>query len=375
MGGAEPRAKRLFNVSKFFDRLETVAKRFDEIEAALAHPSHTFDQARYTALVKERAAIEETVSVYRRYKKTLQEIAANEALLKDRSDPELHELAEEEAKTLRERSAQILEQLQLLMIPKDPDDEKDVFIEIRAGAGGDEAAIFAGDLARMYMRYAERERMKVELVSENESDAGGYKEIVFAVKNNSPYRHFKHESGVHRVQRVPATESQGRVHTSTATVAVLPQVEENIDVEINSVDLQIDTYKASGAGGQHVNKTESAIRITHVPSGIVVASQQERSQNQNRAKAMEMLRAMLYDRKRREAEEVVGSMRRSQVGTGDRSEKIRTYNYPQDRISDHRIDQNFGNIRGVMDGDMGHIVEELLKDERARALAGEEPAA
>jgi peptide chain release factor 1 len=292
-------------------------------------------------------------------------------LLKDRSDPELAQLAEEEVKGLREKGKELEDRLQLLLIPKDPHDEKDVFIEIRAGAGGDEAAIFAGDLARMYMRYAESQGMRVELVSQSESDAGGYKEIVFAVKGHSPYRHFKHESGVHRVQRVPVTEAQGRVHTSTATVAVLPQVDDDFQVEIKSSDLQIDTYKSSGAGGQYVNKTESAIRITHVPTGLIVASQQERSQIQNREKAMQMLRAMLYDKKRREAEEAVGSMRRSQVGTGDRSEKIRTYNYPQDRITDHRINQNFGNLRGVMDGAMGHIVDELLKDERTRLLAGE----
>lgn len=272
---------------------------------------------------------------------------------------------------LRERRKAIEVELQLLMMPKDPDDEKDIFIEIRAGAGGDEAAIFAGDLARMYMRYAEAERMKVESVSENQSETGGYKEIVFAVKGNGPYKNFKHESGVHRVQRVPVTESQGRVHTSTATVAVLPQVEEDVEVDIRASDLQIDTYKSSGAGGQYVNKTESAIRITHVPTGIIVASQQERSQIQNREKAMQMLRAMLHDRKRREAEEAMGSMRRSQVGTGDRSEKIRTYNYPQDRITDHRLNQNFGNMRAIMDGGMGHIVDGLLQDERARRLAGE----
>ena len=279
-------------------------------------------------------------------------------------------MAEEEVKGLRERRKELEDSLQLLLIPKDPDDDKDVFVEIRAGAGGDEAAIFAGDLARMYMRYAESLGMRAELVSQSESEAGGFKEIVFGVKGHSPYRHFKHESGVHRVQRVPVTESQGRVHTSTATVAVLPQVDDDFQVEIRPSDLQIDTYKSSGAGGQYVNKTESAIRITHVPSGLVVASQQERSQIQNREKAMQMLRARLYDLKRREAEEAVGSMRRSQVGTGDRSEKIRTYNYAQDRITDHRINQNFGNLRGVMDGNMGHIVDELLKDERTRLLAG-----
>jgi len=357
------------------ERLDEIVKRFDEIDAELANPQGAFDQSRFAALLKERAAIEETVETYRGYKATLSELAQNEALLRDRSEPELHALAQEEAETLRARMKQFEERLNALLIPKDPDDDRDVFIEIRAGAGGDEAAIFAGDLARMYMRYAEAQGMKVELVSESESDAGGYKEIVFGVTGSGAYRRFKHESGVHRVQRVPATESQGRVHTSTATVAVLPQLDEDIEVDIKPSELQIDTFKSSGAGGQYVNKTESAIRITHVPSGIIAASQQERSQIQNREKAMQMLRSMLYDRKRREAQEAVGSMRRSQVGTGDRSEKIRTYNYPQDRITDHRIDQSFGNIRSLMDGGMDRIVEELLKDERARLLSGETTAA
>ncbi|PZR56054.1 MAG: peptide chain release factor 1 [Candidatus Meridianibacter frigidus] len=356
-----------------YQRLETSTKRFDEIEAELAHPAGEFDQARYTALLKERFALEEIVGAYRALKKNLADSVANQALLKDRSDPELHALAEEEARALQAQGQKLEARLQMLMIPKDPNDERDVFIEIRGGAGGDEANIFAGDLARMYMRYAESLGMKVEVASLSESDAGGYREIVFGVKGgDAPYRRFKHESGVHRVQRVPQTEAQGRVHTSTATVAVLPQIEEdNSEIEIRPGDLEIDTFKASGAGGQHVNKTESAIRITHVPSGIIVACSEERSQLQNRERAMQMLRSMLYDRKRREAQEAVGSMRRSQVGTGDRSEKIRTYNYPQDRITDHRINQSFGNLRGVMDGDMGRIVDELLKDERARALAGE----
>ncbi len=352
-------------------RLDTTVRRFDEIERELANPAGGFDQARFTSLVKERAQMEETVAAYRRYRKALEELEASQQLQNETTDPDMRELAQEEIKELRAQREQLEDELQVLMIPKDPNDEKDIFIEIRAGAGGDEAAIFGGDLARMYMRYAETHAMKVELVSENESDAGGYKEIVFAVKGNQAYRHFKHESGVHRVQRVPATEAQGRIHTSTATVAVLPQVDEDVDIEIKAADLQIDTYKASGAGGQYVNKTESAIRITHVPSGIIVASQQERSQMQNREKAMTMLRSMLYEQQQRERDEAMGTLRRSQVGTGDRSEKIRTYNFPQDRVTDHRINESYGNIRGIMDGDVGVIIDDLLKDEQARLLAGE----
>jgi len=358
-----------------YERLEATVKRFDEIEAELAHPGE-YDQSRVTALARERAALEETVETYRKWKAAREAIEANSALMRESDDAELRALAEDEDRVLRERERAYDQQLQALLVPKDPNDEKDVFIEVRAGAGGDEASIFAADLARMYMRYAESQKMKTETVSMSESESGGYKEIVFAVKGNAPYKDFKHESGVHRVQRVPVTEAAGRVHTSTATVAVLPIVEEDTaGVEINAKDLEIDTFKASGAGGQHVNKTESAVRITHVPTGIVVACSEERSQLQNRDRAMQMLRSVLYDRKRREAEEAVGSMRRSQVGTGDRSEKIRTYNFPQDRITDHRVNQNFGNLRGVMDGTLGHIIEELQKDERARLLAGEDGAA
>ncbi len=352
-------------------RLDTTVRRFDEIEASLANPQGGFDQEKFTALVKERSQLEDTVAAYRAYRKTTGELAESEKLSRESDDPEMRELADAEAKELRVKKLQLEDDLQRLMIPKDPNDEKDVFIEVRAGAGGDEAAIFAGDLARMYMRFAEANGMRTELVSENESDAGGYKEIVFGVKGPSPYRTFKHESGVHRVQRVPATEAQGRIHTSTATVAVLPEVDEDVEIEIKSTDLQIDTYKSSGAGGQYVNKTESAIRITHVPSGIIVASQQERSQTQNRAKAMTMLRAMLYERQQREKEEAQGSLRRSQVGSGDRSEKIRTYNFPQDRVTDHRINESYGNIRGIMDGALQPIVDDLLADEQARLLAGE----
>ncbi len=355
-----------------YARLDTMDRRFHEIEAELANPAGTFDQARYTALVKERAQLEAPVETFRRLRKTEREIAANYALARE-SQGELRELAEEESRTLQAQGEQLESDLQQLMAPRDPNDDRDVFVEIRAGTGGDEAGIFAGDLARMYLRFAERLGMRVELTSENVNDAGGYREIVFAVRGAGAYRHLKHESGVHRVQRVPETEAQGRIHTSTATVAVLPQVDDDdAEIEIRPADLQIDTYKSSGAGGQHVNKTESAIRITHLPSGFIVASQQERSQQQNREKAMQMLRALLYDRKRREQEEALGSMRRSQVGTGDRSEKIRTYNFPQDRVTDHRVNRSYGNIRAVMDGELGQIVDELLTDERARMLAGEE---
>lgn len=349
------------------ERLDTTSRRFDEIEAELAAAGGAFDQAKYTALVKERARLEETVEAYRAYRAIRKALEENAALLRD---PEMRELAEEEERALRARREALEAELAELLIPKDPNDDKDVFMEIRAGAGGDEAAIFAGDLARMYARYAESRHMKVSVVSESPSEAGGYKEIVFSIKGDSPYRWFKHESGVHRVQRVPATEAQGRIHTSTATVAVLPEVDEDVPIEIKPADLHVDTYKASGAGGQYVNKTESAVRITHVPTGVVVASQQERSQQQNRERAMSMLRAVLYERKQREQEEAVGSLRRSQVGTGDRSEKIRTYNYPQDRVTDHRTNHSYGNIRAIVDGDIGDIVEDLLRDERARLLAG-----
>ena len=354
------------------DRLETLSKRFDEIDAALAGLAGGYDQERVIALSKERATLEPTVDAYREYRRVAQEIAGNDALLADRADEEMHALAVEEGERLERQRGEIEARLTELLLPRDPNDTKDVFIEIRAGAGGDEASLFAAELARMYARYAEAKRTKVDVVSQNESESGGVKEIVLNLRGGEPYRHFKYESGVHRVQRVPVTEAAGRVHTSTATVAVLPEAEE-VDVHIDPKDLEIDTFKASGAGGQHVNKTESAIRITHRPSGVVVACSEERSQLQNRERAMQMLRSVLLDRKQREADEAMGSLRRSQVGTGDRSEKIRTYNFPQDRITDHRIGESFGNLRGVLEGDLDRIVTLLQRDERERLLGGGGP--
>ena len=348
-----------------FTRLGGMESRLAEIDAELAEPGTASDQGRLIALTKERATLEQPVEAYRRLEALSRQLAEAQALT---ADPEMHELAQAEVQELERGIAALNEELRLLLLPKDPYDEKSIFVEVRAGTGGEEAALFASELARMYMRYAENLGYRVELLSISEADAGGYKEAVFAVNGKGAYRHFKFESGVHRVQRVPATESQGRVHTSTATVAVMPEADE-VDVEINARDLQIDTYKSSGAGGQHVNKTESAIRITHVPTGIVVACQEERSQLQNRERAMGMLRAALLDRKIREQQEERSTLRRSQVGTGERSEKIRTYNFPQDRITDHRLNQNFGNIRGVMEGDMGKIVEQLWQHEQAELLA------
>jgi len=358
------RKDRMFNL----DRLDHVARRFDEIESALANPSGAFDQERFTAIVRERASIEPTVATYRAYRRLLAEIVANDELLVD-GDAELREMAAEEAKRLRARRDALEAELTELMLPRDPNDGKNVFIEVRAGAGGDEASLFAAELARMYARFAETRRMRVEILSQSESEAGGCKEMTLAISGDEPYRHFKYESGVHRVQRVPATEAAGRVHTSTATVAVLPEADADAPIEIRSTDLQVDTFKASGAGGQHVNKTESAIRITHVPSGIVVSCSEERSQLQNRDRAMQMLRSRLAERKRREEDERLGTLRRSQVGTGDRSEKIRTYNFPQDRITDHRIGESFQNIRVVLDGDMERMIGRLQQDEKSRLLA------
>ena len=298
-------------------RLSAVEARFDELNERLAALSTSFDPQANKKLSKERAQLEPIVQANRRHRTLLEQLKEAESMLRD-PDAAIADLARTEAASLRAQVAQQEAQLRALLVPKDPNDEKDIFIEIRAGTGGDEAGLFAGDLLRMYVKFAERHKLKTELVSASESEAGGYKEAVLAVRGAGTYRLFKHESGVHRVQRVPVTEASGRIHTSTATVAVLPEAD-SVEIEINPADLQIDTYRAQGAGGQHVNKTESAVRITHKPTGVVVACQEERSQLQNRDRAMQLLRAHLYEQKLREQEEATASARRSQVGTGDRS--------------------------------------------------------
>src|SRR5450755_3204293 len=349
------------------NRLAAVEVRFNDIEARLAAMGANYDPEESTKLAKERASLEPVVRTYYELKAAQQQLADAAGMARD-TDPDIVAMARAEVQSLRAHTADLAERLKVLLVPKDPNDDKDIFVEIRAGTGGDEASLFAGDLMRMYARFAEARKLKHELVSTVETQAGGFKEVILGVKGAGSYRLFKHESGVHRVQRVPATEASCRIHTSTAAVAVMPEVEA-FEIEINPVDLQIDTYRAQGAGGQHVNKTESAIRITHRPSGIVVACQEERSQLQNRERAMQLLRAHLYEAKLREQEEAAASARRAQVGTGDRSEKIRTYNVPQDRLTDHRIGLSTGNLKAILAGDLDIVVDALLADEERRRLA------
>jgi len=347
-------------------KLEALAERHEEVGRMLADPGVAADNARFRALSKEYAQLEPVATGLAAWAQAQRDLQAAEAM---RADPELRELAEEEIPAARERLAMLDDELALLLVPRDPRDEANLFLEVRAGTGGDEAAIFAGDLFRMYARYAERRRWQVEIVSASEGEHGGYKEIVARIEGKGAYSRLKFESGTHRVQRVPATESQGRIHTSAATVAILPELDEVDEIEVRDADIKVDTFRASGAGGQHVNKTDSAIRITHLPSGIVVECQDERSQHKNRARAMSLLKARLLDEERSKQAAAQAQSRRLQVGSGDRSQRIRTYNFPQGRITDHRVEGlTLYALPQVMDGDLDELVDRLTREHQADEL-------
>ena len=346
-------------------KLQDAEKRFDDIEAALADPETMADMEKYTNLMKERKNLAPTIEKYREYKKVYSDTEEARILMEE--DAEMREIAAEEYKAGKEALVRLEEELTILLLPKDPNDDKNVVVEIRACAGGDEAALFAGVLYRMYSMYADMRRYKTEVVSMNETGLGGYREITFMVSGEGAYSRLKYESGVHRVQRVPETETAGRIHTSTASVAVLPEAED-VEIEINPADLEIETIKSSGAGGQHVNKTESAIRLLHKPTGIVIECQDERSQFKNKDKAMKLLKTKLYDMKLQEQNEKIASQRRSQVGTGDRSERIRTYNYPQSRITDHRIGYTIHSLEAFLNGEIDDMIDALATADTAERL-------
>ncbi|HTY20909.1 MAG TPA: peptide chain release factor 1 [Geobacteraceae bacterium] len=347
-----------------FEKIEELERRFQELESLLADPAVIANQVEFRRLSREHADLSDLVKAYRRYRKLLADIDDNRELL---SDPDMREMAEEELATLEAEKERIEGEINLLLLPKDPNDDRSVILEIRAGTGGDESALFAGDLFRMYQRYADANRWRVEVISASESERGGFKEIVAAVEGTGVYAKLKYESGTHRVQRVPETEAQGRIHTSACTVAILPEAED-IDIDINPADLKIDVYRSSGAGGQHVNTTDSAVRITHLPTGIVVACQEERSQIKNRAKAMKVLKSRILDIMQSEQAAKMAADRKQQVGSGDRSERIRTYNFPQGRLTDHRIGLTLYRLDSIMAGDLGEITDSLRAYYQMEAL-------
>ncbi|QQM96566.1 peptide chain release factor 1 [Staphylococcus pseudintermedius] len=349
-----------------FDQLDIVEERYEQLNELLSDPEVVSDSNLLRKYSKEQSELQKTVEVYRQYKQVKEDAEEIELMLAETDDADEVEMLKEEASALKAEVPELEEQLKLLLIPKDPNDEKDVIVEIRGVAGGDEAAIFAGDLFRMYSKFAESHRFKLEIVEATESDHGGYKEISFSVSGDGAYSKLKYENGAHRVQRVPETESGGRIHTSTATVAVLPEVED-VEIEIRNEDLKIDTYRSSGAGGQHVNTTDSAVRITHIPTGVIATSS-EKSQIQNREKAMKVLKARLYDMKLQEEQQKYAAQRKSAVGTGDRSERIRTYNYPQSRVTDHRIGLTLQKLDQIMEGKLDEIVDALTMHEQTEKL-------
>lgn len=354
--------------SSITSKLESLVKRQNELSQLLSDPKIIADQNRFRALSKEYAQLEPVVTCFSKYNEAIESINASKALLSD-EDADMRELAEEEVQKAEEEKEKIEEELQILLLPKDPDDDRNIYLEIRAGTGGDEAAIFAGDLFRMYSRYAEQRRWQVEIINAHEGEHGGYKEVIAKIDGKDVYANLKFESGAHRVQRVPETESQGRIHTSACTVAIMPEVEDIDEINIDPEDLRIDTYRASGAGGQHVNKTDSAIRITHLPTNTVVECQEERSQHKNRAKALSLLQSRLLEAERTKQRQQQADTRRQLVGSGDRSERIRTYNFPQGRITDHRINLTLYKLTNVMEGFLDQLIEPLIREHQADQLA------
>ncbi len=353
-----------------FDKLGVLEEKYDELNMKVADPEIIADQSSWQKLMKEASDLEPIIAKYREYKATKQDIEGAKEILETSNDEEFRELAKMELSEKEEAMEKIQEELKILMLPKDPNDDKNVIVEIRGGAGGDEAALFAGVLFRMYSMYASSRNWKVEVMSANETGIGGYKEIVFMINGKGAYSRLKFESGVHRVQRVPETESSGRIHTSTSTVAVLPEVED-VDVELNLNDVRVDVFRSSGNGGQSVNTTDSAVRLTHMPTGIVISMQDEKSQLKNKEKAFKILRAKLYDMELEKAQKAVAAERKSQVGTGDRSERIRTYNYPQGRVSDHRINMTLYKLDQFVNGDMDEMIDALITTDQMEKMQAE----
>ncbi|GAA3610705.1 peptide chain release factor 1 [Secundilactobacillus similis DSM 23365 = JCM 2765] len=346
-------------MDEMFDRLQAVVDRYDELNELISDPEVIADTRRFMELSKEEADLRDTVEAYRQYQNVVSQINDDNEMLREKLDDEMTEVVKEELKELEPQKTALEDKIRLLLLPKDPNDDKNIVMEIHGAAGGDEASLFAADLFDMYSRYAEKQGWSVEVVDRNETEVGGFKEIVMLISGNKVYSKLKYESGAHRVQRVPVTESAGRLHTSTATVGVMPEAED-VDIDIDPKDIRTDVYRSSGAGGQHINKTSSAVRMTHLPTGIVVAMQDERSQQQNRAKAMQILRSRVYNYYREQEESAYDEQRKSAVGTGDRSERIRTYNYPQNRVTDHRIGLTLNKLDKIMNGDLDDVIDALI---------------